>query len=82
MSGTFTATGFPLARPAIWQTGATGLRSLTVPRATRRHRVVSTELHDINARGDIVGDAFGLSAAAFDKLQRIYPVLWTCPFGR
>jgi hypothetical protein len=41
-----------------------------------------TELHDINARGDIVGDAFGLSAAAFDKLQRIYPVLWTCPFGR
>jgi hypothetical protein len=82
MSGTFTSTGFPRARPAIWQTGATGLRTLTVPRAARRHRVVSTQLNDINARGDIVGNAFGLSAAAFDKLQRIYPVLWTCPFGR
>jgi hypothetical protein len=82
MSGRFTSTGFPLARPAIWQTGASGLRVLPVPRATRRHRVVSTQLHDINARGDIVGDAFGLSAAAFDKLQRVYPVLWTCPFGR
>ena len=82
MSGRFTAAGFPLARPAIWQTGAAGLRTLTVPRAARGHRVVSTQLNDINARGDIVGNAFGLSAAAFDKLQRIHPVRWTCPFGR
>jgi uncharacterized membrane protein len=82
MSGTFTSTGFPRARPAVWQTGAPGLRLLPVPRATRRHRVLSTELHDVNARGDIVGDVFGLSAAAFDNLQRVYPVRWTCPFGR
>ena len=81
MSGIFGPSGFPQAGPAIWRIGWPGLRGLPVPRATRGHRVVSTQLNDINARGAIVGDVFGLSAAAFDKLQRVYPVLWTCPFG-
>ena len=43
-------------------------------------RVVTTQLNDINARGAIVGDVFGLSGKAFDKLERIYPVVWRCPF--
>jgi len=37
---------------------------------------------DINARGSIVGNGFGLTARAFNKLQRVHPVLWACAFGR
>ena len=81
MSGTFTDNGFPLTVPAIWQTGWAGLRPLPVPAVSRAHRVVSTQLNDINARGAIVGDVYGLTAADFSKLRRVYPVLWTCPFG-
>ena len=80
MSGRFTKTGFPVAKPAIWQPGWDGLRTLGVPARARRHRVVTTQLNDINARGAIVGDVFGLSGKAFDKLERIYPVVWRCPF--
>jgi probable HAF family extracellular repeat protein len=82
MSGTFTENGFPLVEPAIWRTGRAGLRTLRVPAASRAHRVVSTQLNDINARGAIVGDVYGLAGKAFTKLQRVYPVLWKCPFGR
>lgn len=82
MSGKFTKTGFPVAKPAIWQPGQDRLRALSVPAAARRHRVVTSELNDINARGAIVGNVFGLSGKAFDKLERIYPVIWRCPFGR
>jgi hypothetical protein len=82
MSGTFTDNGFPLTVPAIWQTGWPSLRTLPVPAASRAHRVVSTQLNDINARGAIVGDVYGLTAPDFSKLRRVYPVLWTCPFGR
>ncbi len=35
-----------------------------------------------NARGAIVGNVYGLAAETFSELRRIYPVLWTCPFGR
>jgi hypothetical protein len=36
---------------------------------------------DINARGNVVGNVYGLRANAFSALRRIYPVVWTCPFG-
>jgi probable HAF family extracellular repeat protein len=82
MSGTFTENGFPVVEPAIWRTGWTGLRTLRVPAVSRAHPVVSTQLNDINARGAIVGDVYGLAAREFSALRRVYPVLWTCPFGR
>ncbi len=82
MSGTFTKTGFPLAKPVIWQAGWAGLRRLPVPAVSRAHRVVVTQLNDINASGAIAGDVFGLAGKDYSELRRIYPVLWTCPFGR
>ncbi len=82
MSGTFTETGFPLVEPAIWRTGWAALRTLRVPARSRAHRVVSTQLNDINARGAIVGDVYGLAATDYSKLRRVYPVLWTCAFGQ
>jgi hypothetical protein len=83
MSGTFTANGFTVAQPAIWRTGWPRLRTIPVPaRARRAHPVVVTELHDINARGAIVGNVYGLAAKDYGALRRIYPVRWTCPFGR
>jgi hypothetical protein len=45
------------------------------PPASRAHRLVATQLNDINARGSIVGDVYGLAAKDFSKLQRVYPVL-------
>ena len=81
ISGTFTADGFPLGQPAIWQTGWDGLRSLPVPAVASAHPVVVAQLNDINARGAIAGDVFGLDAPDYGALRRIYPVVWTCPFG-
>ena len=81
MSGTFTKSGFPLATPAIWRPGWTGLRKLGVPAAARAHPVVITFLNDINARGAVVGDVYGLAGKDFSKLRAVYPVVWTCPFG-
>jgi hypothetical protein len=43
---------------------------------------VVAQLHDINERGTIVGNVFGLAAKDFGALRRIYPVRWTCAFGR
>jgi hypothetical protein len=82
MSGTFTKNGFPLSEPAIWRTGWSRLHTLRVPAVSRAHRVVITQLHDINARGAIVGNVYGLAARDPSTLRRVYPVLWTCPFGR
>ena len=82
MSGTFTESGFPVVTPGVWQSGWAGLRALPVPARSRAHKVVSTQLNDINSRGTIVGDVYGLSAADFSKLERIYPVVWKCAFGR
>ena len=81
MSGTFTVNGFPLTEPAVWRPGWAELRTLAVPAVSRAHRVVSTQLNDINARGAIVGDVYGLAAEEFSALRRVYPVFWTCPFG-
>ena len=82
MSGNFTKNGFPLSEPAIWRTGWTSLGPLAIPAAAQKSRVVVTHLNDINNRGDIVGNVYGLDAKDFSKLRRIDPVLWTCPFGR
>ena len=83
MSGTFNPrTGFILGKPLIWRTGWKGLRPLRVPAASRVNRVVVTNLNDINERGTIVGNVYGLNAPAYDALRRIDPVVWTCQFGR
>jgi probable HAF family extracellular repeat protein len=82
MSGRFTKNGFPLAKPAIWQAGWPRLRTIRVPAVSRRAPVVITQLNDINARGAVVGNVYGLAAKDFGALRRIDPVLWTCPFGR
>jgi hypothetical protein len=76
-------TGFTLATAVIWQTGWATVRPLAVPAASRRaNRVLVPQLNDINNRGAIVGNVFGLSAPAYSKLRRVDPVLWTCAFGR
>jgi probable HAF family extracellular repeat protein len=83
MSGTFTKEGFPVAQPAIWRTGWQHLRAIPIPgRARGAHPVVVAQLTDINARGAIVGNAYGLAAKDYGALRRIYPVRWTCPFGQ
>jgi uncharacterized membrane protein len=83
MTGTFNPrTGFVIGRPVLWRTGWREFRPLPVPAASSRaNRVVVTNLNDINNRGAIVGNVYGLSAPAYDKLRRIDPVLWTCQFG-
>jgi hypothetical protein len=83
MYGTFTEDLFPVAQPAIWRPGWQRLRTIPLPaKARRAHRVVIAQLTDINARGAIVGNVYGLSATDYGALQRIYPTLWACPFGR
>ena len=83
MSGTFTESLFPVVQPAIWRPGWPSLRSIAIPaKARRAHPVVVAQLHDINARGTIVGNVFGLAAKDYGALRRIYPVRWTCAFGR
>ncbi len=37
---------------------------------------------DVNNRGEIVGDVFGLTAEDYSKPRRIDPVLWSCALGR
>lgn len=81
MSGYLTNTGFPGYEPRIWRTGWTSLRPLRIPVVSRKSRVVVTNLHDINNRGDIVGNVYGLAGKDFGKLRRIDPVLWRCAFG-
>jgi probable HAF family extracellular repeat protein len=82
MSGNLTGTGFGLSKPVIWRTGWTSLKPLPIPAAAKKSRVVVGALNDINSRGDIVGNIYGLDAKDYSKLRRIDPVLWTCPFGR
>ena len=72
-------TGFTLPKPVIWQAGWTRLRSLPVPAASSRaNPVLATSLNDINNRGAIVGNVYGLAGKDYSKLRRIDPVLWTC----
>jgi uncharacterized membrane protein len=83
MTGTFNPkTGFTLPKPVIWRTGWAGLRTLRVPAESRVNPVLVTHLNDINNRGAIVGNVFGLTGKDYSKLRRIDPVLWTCQFGR
>ena len=82
MAGHLTDTGFIAARARIWRPGWTSLRRLPLPAAARRSRVVVAELNDINNRGDVVGNVYGLAATDYSALRRIDPVLWRCPFGR
>jgi probable HAF family extracellular repeat protein len=83
MSGTINPkTGFTLPAPVIWQTGWAGLRTIRVPAASRVNPVLVTNLNDINERGAIVGNVYGLAGKDYSKLRRIDPVLWTCAFGR
>ena len=82
MAGNLTKTGFALSEPRIWRTGWTSLKPLPLPAASRKSSVVVTELNDINNKGDIVGNVYGLTAMDYSKLRRIDPVLWTCAFGR
>jgi uncharacterized membrane protein len=80
--GTFGTKGFVHARGVIWRRGWTRLRPIPVPAEARVDRVVLTGLDDINNQGAIVGNVYGLTAPAYDKLRRITPVLWACQFGR
>lgn len=82
MSGSFTSTGFNAAAPRIWQAGWTSLRPLPIPAASQKSRVVVTNLNDINNRGAIVGNVYGLDAKDYSKLRRIDPVVWRCAFPR
>jgi probable HAF family extracellular repeat protein len=81
MAGTLTKTGFAVSKPVIWRTGWTSVRPITIPAATQKSSVVVTTLTDINGRGDIVGNVYGLSAPEFSALKRIDAVLWRCAFS-
>jgi probable HAF family extracellular repeat protein len=82
ISATLTNKGFVLAEPRIWRSGWSSLKPLPIPPASQKNRVVVTNLNDINSRGDIVGNVYGLAAKDYGALRRIDPVLWTCAFGR
>ena len=81
MNGNLTKTGFAVSKPVIWRTGWTSLKPIPVPAAARNSPVVVTVLTDINNRGDIVGDIYGLRAPDFSTLRRIDAVLWRCAFS-
>ena len=74
-------TGFGHAKPVIWQTGWSSLRPLPIPAGARVNPVLVTNLNDVNNRGAVVGNVFGLAAKDYSALRRIDPVLWTCAFG-
>jgi probable HAF family extracellular repeat protein len=74
--------GFTLSRPGIWRAGWAALRPIAIPAALRKNPVVITQLNDINNRGDVVGNVYGLAAKDYGALRRIDPVLWTCQFDR
>ena len=57
------------------------MKPIAVPAAAQKSSVVVTTLNDINDRGDIVGNVYGLSAQDFSALKRIDAVLWRCAFS-
>jgi probable HAF family extracellular repeat protein len=66
----------------VWQTGWQDVRALAIPAASRRANPFQVpQLNDINNRGAIVGNVFGLASEDYASLRRIDPVLWTCQFG-
>jgi hypothetical protein len=82
MTGTMQKNGFMLARPVIWQTGWSDVRPLAIPAAARSSQVVVAQLNDINSRGDVVGNVYGLTAKDYSKLRRIDAVIWRCAFSQ
>ncbi len=84
MTGTLNPkTGFiSPVRSVIWRTGWTTVRPLPVPASSRRaNPFVVPALNDINERGAIVGNVYGLAGKTYSDLRRIDPVVWTCAFG-
>ena len=82
MTGRFAPSGFPVFSPRSGGRDGRACAPSPVPAVARREPpVVATELNDINARGAIVGNVFGLTRAAFEALRRITPVVWRCPFA-
>ena len=83
MLGRLTNSGFGVAVPQIWRPGWAALKPIPIPQASRRSNpVVVAALNDINDRGDIVGNVYGLATKDYGSLRRVDPVLWTCQFGR
>jgi probable HAF family extracellular repeat protein len=85
MTGTLNPrTGFIAGgRAVIWQTGWRNVRALALPAVSRRaNPVLVPALNDVNNRGAIVGNVYGLASKDYASLRRIDPVLWTCQFGR
>ena len=72
----------PLSEPRIWRTGWTSLRPLPIPAAAQKSQVVVTHLNDINNRGDIVGNVYGLAGPTTPSCAASTPSLWRCPFAR
>jgi probable HAF family extracellular repeat protein len=69
-------------RAVIWRTGWPTVRPLAVPPASRRaNPFVIPALNDINERGAIVGNVYGLAGKTYSDLRRIDPVVWRCAFG-
>ena len=82
MTGTLNPdTGFKLSKPVVWRTRWSSLHPLPIPAASRANPVLVTSLNDVNNRGAVVGNVFGLAAKDYSALRRIDPVLWTCAFG-
>lgn len=81
MAGTISDSGFAASKPVIWRTGWTSTKPISIPAAATKSKVVVTALTDINSRGDIVGNIYGLSAPEYSKLNRIDAVLWRCAFS-
>ena len=83
MTGTLNPiSGFGEAQGVTWQRGWESVKPLAVPSAARKHAVLVTQLNDVNNRGAVVGNVFGLAAKDYGALRAIYPVVWTCAFGR
>jgi probable HAF family extracellular repeat protein len=72
--------GFRDAKPVIWSKGWPDVRPLAVP-AVAKGSVVVTELNDVNNKGAIVGNVYGLAARDYGSLRSITPVVWSCAFG-
>ena len=79
-TGRFAANGFTAARAAIWQAGGSALRRLRMPAAARGLPVIVSAPNDINTRGAIVGNVYGLPRKDYGKLRRMHAVLWRCQF--
>ena len=80
--GHVTNSGFGMARPQIWRPGWAAMKAIRIPQASRTaNPVVVAALNDINNRGDIVGNVYGLTTKDYGSMRRIDPVLWTCQFA-